>query len=78
MISKTKKPRLVARKPRRDSRGKPRGGAALPCPMCGGPTRVLRTTRSGGSTIRERQCGSRRCGHRIGTMEAPLHETSKK
>ena len=34
-----------------------RGGASIPCPRCGGPTRVLQTRRNTDKTVRrERTC----------------------
>jgi transcriptional regulator NrdR family protein len=58
----------VKRKPRPAPRA--RGGAACPCPSCGGVTRVLRTTRRADEPVeRRRQCVARKCGARFTTRE---------
>lgn len=68
MSRKAKKPKRIVR--RRDSRGRTRGGASVPCPArgCGRDTRVVRTTRSEGGVCRERRCPR---GHRHHTRETP-------
>lgn len=48
---------------------RPRGGATLTCPRCGGVTRVLRTTRIEKIVVRRRQCIRRRCGQVFDTRE---------
>ena len=71
MSQKMRKPiRRRKRDPvRRDKRGRARGVTSVECPRCSSPSRVERTARSGGATVRTRVCSR---GHRFGTMEAPL------
>lgn len=57
---------LLRPKPKRFHRRK-RGGATIECELCGGRTKVKRTTRVGRSVLRQRQCES--CGHRQRTRE---------
>ncbi len=35
---------------------RPRGGASVPCPKCGGPSRAIETRRKKGKVVRNREC----------------------
>ena len=52
--------------PRSPKVGRPRGGASVPCPRCGKPSRVSDTRRAGHLVHRQRVCSG---GHRFDTSE---------
>lgn len=43
----SKRQKLITKQKKRADAGRERGGASVPCPVCGGPSRVLSTRRSG-------------------------------
>lgn len=45
-----------AKKQKKRMKGRPRGGATVPCPACEKDSRVLLTRRDGNTVIRRRQC----------------------
>lgn len=52
----TRKKKVVARKPKKNMLGRPRGGATVPCPTCQSDSEVIITRRDGPDVIRRRQC----------------------
>ncbi len=44
--------------PAKKSKKRPRGGASVPCPKCGGPSRAIDTRRhkTTGKVLRNREC----------------------
>jgi len=46
----------VPKKKKKNMKGRPRGGASVPCPRCGKDSRVVITRRDGPDVLRRRQC----------------------
>lgn len=57
-MSKAKRKMIVV-KPKKNMKGRPRGGASVPCPSCGKDSHVIITRRSGDEVSRRRICVGR-------------------
>lgn len=55
MIAKSKKKKVVLKK-KKNMKGRPRGGASVTCPECGGDSHVIITRRVGTGVVRTRAC----------------------
>jgi hypothetical protein len=71
------------KKSKRASTTRNRGGASIPCPVCGSPTRVLATRRSGGrfpgkegQVYRRRLCKHRGCQAQFQTLEKTMTDVA--
>ena len=58
---------MVARKKKKNMKGRKRGGASVPCPECDSNSRVTLTRREGLKVIRHRLCS--RHDHSFSTVE---------
>jgi hypothetical protein len=93
-IAKVKEARIAERAKRaeeiekrrqaREGQPRERGGASIPCPVCGGPTRVLATRRSGdrfpgneGDVWRRRLCKRSKCRAESETVEMLLKDITE-
>jgi len=55
---------MTARKKKKNMKGRPRGGASVPCPDCGANSRVIITKRDRESmVVRKRECLGRSHHH---------------
>ncbi len=59
------------KKPLKNMKGRPRGGASVPCPRCGADSQVLLTRRDGNEVSRRRQCKGP-AHHLFDTDEKPV------
>jgi hypothetical protein len=59
---------MVRRKPKKNMKGRKRGGASVPCPECEADSHVIITRREGGVVIRKRACLGR-TSHEFTTTE---------
>lgn len=57
---------IVVVKPKKNMKGRPRGGASVPCPTCGKDSHVVITRRDDGSVLRKRVCSR---NHTFATRE---------
>lgn len=55
-------------KKRKNMKGRPRGGASVPCPKCGKDSHVIITRRTDGEVTRTRECHGRHA-HSFRTIE---------
>lgn len=60
----------MAKKSKKNMKGRPRGGASVPCPQCQADSRVVITRRGeNGIVVRKRECKGRRTHHSFETQE---------
>ncbi len=58
------------KKKKKNMKGRPRGGATVPCPRCGANSSVIITRRDGTNVVRQRVCKGR-TEHLFNTTERP-------